>query len=647
MARVLTLLWLSLLLSVVASPLDAAEPTLGVRSFIGGSWFRDLGTDADGAQLWGYPHREGIEEIFRETGSEGGAASAPWSGDLGSEFDRRSGKFLTRFLAAERVEDLAAGDATSAQKDASARILQLVLEEWRRTRGDEPPPYYFRKFLKRIELRLGPADLLHVEEQIARRVRVLARVPLRTPAALLPNYGDYRDYHAALIEDGYLDFTIVVGNAYDRKSEEYRSRELLESLHGALLEMGFRDVGSGNVGSGGGASIDCERNARILGRRVRVRARLTGGARLFPHIRHAVANFVEGLANADVVLYHGHSNRGSAHCISESHDAWSRFDIACGSDLTKKCYGLKEKPYQIFVLQSCESYERYCRPIRERLDDEYATRPGSAGFIGTADSTYFNDLPPRLTALVEGLIAGSSPRAMERSLDTLRPLPGTPPVIVRGLLQPTDTFIVPTPPEGEPPIEITNVRELGAKYGNRIVGEGSDGERVIGTAMFPQDSLGEVVQIVEADRLVYALYADGTVSRVGKSTRGAALPAFEETDVVPRFRHICAFHRGSGKGRVRLVAKDGSVYLASVAGDKLEGTEMGPPEGVRFVALGKNVENQVVAIDTAGAQHLWFHGGRKWLAPEAPLTLEGFPPHLGGVGRAGVLVRAAARVEGE
>jgi len=80
-----------------------------------------------------------------------------------------------------------------------------------------------------------------------------------------------------------------------------------EELRGELEAAGFR---SGRF-RGSPHPARCEKTVALLGRRVRVRVRLTGGSRERAGIRRAVANFVEGLAHADVVLYLGHSNYGS------------------------------------------------------------------------------------------------------------------------------------------------------------------------------------------------------------------------------------------------------------------------------------------------------------------------------------------------
>ena len=499
------------LLFALASVIFATAPSelaASERHWVGGSCFRDLGADQDGIPLRGYPHREGIEEIFRATPDL-------WIGDLGSVFDPRTGAFPLRFSSAALLEHFAEPGAGVAQKNASARRLTIFLEEWRARYGEEGAPFYLRRSLRLISRRIDAAMQVEIDRALARRAAIFAESPRSGPTEVEARDHDYRDFHAALIEDGYLDLSIVVGNAFDRKTEKYRSRELLAEFFHALEKLGFREVAAGEDSTR--ATIDLERTVHILGEPVRVRARLTGGARLDSHVRHAVANFIEGIAHADVVLYNGHSNGGSAYCFSEEKERWSRFDIGDGPDLEKKCYGLRGKPYQIFLLQSCTSYDRYCRPIRRKLaGTRYATRPGVSGFIGTADLTYFEDLPPRLIALIEGLIAGAPPRAIETRLRELRPHPETPPLIVRGLLQRTGTFIVPRPLEGSEPIAIVETEERDARRGNRIEGRSADGQVWLDTSIFPQDRPGEVVQIVAGGNVVFGLYADGRVSRVGK-----------------------------------------------------------------------------------------------------------------------------------
>ena len=64
-------------------------------------------------------------------------------------------------------------------------------------------------------------------------------------------------------------------------------------------------------------------------------------------------------------------------------------------------------------------------------------------------------------------------------------------------------------------------RELGPERGHLVVGEGSDGRRYYGSEVFPQDRLGEIVQLVPWAEGLYGLSSSGGLYRVGPETGGA------------------------------------------------------------------------------------------------------------------------------
>lgn len=567
--------------------------------------------------VWLYPHSDGVPELLVQT------ARGPWRGSLGSRFDPARG-FLSRFNAAEVANELAGRDSSSAARRRAARLLLL----YRALHPASEGPSWLEPCEARLERYSDASDRewarARAEEQrallgsLARVGTEVTRPPTRLRSA--------DDHYAALLADGYLDVVVVGGNSKDVETAQHYAGRLLDALRGELGNLGFRAVREREAG----ARTLYERGLRLGKLQARVRLRIAGGSGRPAEERRAVAAFVEGLARADVLIYLGHSNKDSgAYYLSERKTAYSRFRLglaAKGRDLERRCYGLGRKAHQVLSLQSCSSYEKYCRPIRAGFPRGAGRRP--PGVVGTPDVAYFQDFVPRTRAFLRLLLAGAGPRKIASRLNEIRPKPDSPTQVLRGVLQPLHGFLLPQGVERRGPVE-----ELGPEDGFLPWVEASDGERYPSTGVFPQDVPGEVVQVVREGHGLFGLYRDGELRWVGPDTGGAALPVVAARHL--RLRFIAGIQLGR---RPALAALDERGRVLCLQAERARVARAQPPAGVRLVALGHPVEQDrplrscLGATDSEGRSWLLRIGaGRGWRLLDEELELS-VTPSLRGQG---------------
>jgi hypothetical protein len=445
---------------------------------------------------------------------------------------------------------------------------------------------------------------------------------------------DASEYYRRMIQDGYFDIAVVGGNLYAEQTGVYNSMKTVDDFVAKIVRQGFK---AAPFRSSPDKTLYFT-TVRLLGQPVTVRLNVTGGSSRDYRIRRGVGNFVEGLANADVVIYHGHSNKQSGtYFVSETCSDYSRFRIGMGDqqDLLKKCYGLNEKSHQILIFQSCSSYEKYCRPIRWFFEDTLKDTAGNAGFVGNAAYCYQVDFAPRYAEFIALLLQGKGAREILARVGAIRPDPQTPNLILRGVLQPRFTFIVPRD------VEITSVREEDVGEFNLVTGAGSDGKTYASTEMFAQDRRGELRQVAAFGDAVYGLMDDGKLYECSRASGGAMVePSFMKNQKT-RFRFITRINEKKDP-TLTLITTDGVVCHFPRNAVKLYRAPWQPPKGVTFSAIG-DAGNDIAATDAEGRQWLW-NADRQQFAPAAePLEYTSVSPSLAGRGVAGVLWAAKDR----
>jgi len=619
---------------VAATETGAAAPRTPAPARVGGScraagwWFQYLGEDGRGGRLWLYPHFDGIHEIFRAPGA------GPWTGDLGTRFDPRTGVFENTFNGAEVLNEFLDEKATPQQKREAARLLAL----WLAVHPAKEPPYYARDFIPKLGKHVGAGTRAWVKAQVAARRRLLKRVGtfgvevpgLKTPVSV--ERGP-REYYRRMLRDGYLDVAVVGGNLRHKNSGKYRSWEQVEKLRNTLAEKhGFKGARFRRASDETLALLHTE----MLGRPITVRVNMTGGSFRDYRIVRAVANYVEGLAHADLFIYHGHSNYSSGtYYISECFASWSRFQVGMGNqrDLSAKCHLLRTHPYQLLCFQSCSSYHKYAQPIRAYYARTLPERPGQAGFMGTSKMSWFVDFVPRYAKLVELVLKERGARTIQDAVNAIMPRPVTPPLVLRGFLQPPTSFILPAG------VTVANVREESAQHGCQVLGDGSDGRTYRSTEVFAQNFAGEIVQIAPVRDGLYGLTRDGRVYFCGRGTCGAALESSLTGKSDARFAFIASISGVLG-ARLVLIGTDDKVYRQEDHGRRHRPAHLQPPDGVVFVAIGEDAARRLIAMDDQGGRWGWDRKTQRFVDVKNELVEAPNPswePSLLGRGTKGVL----------
>jgi hypothetical protein len=597
---------------------DAAR---GESRCIGGWWLQHLGLDDDGRALWLLPHVDGVGEIFVAEGAPDGT----WHGDLGSRFRPSEGQFLSLFNAATCLEELIdSGVATPRRRDA-ARLLAMYVaihdgndDVFTKNRErDAAAPFHLRRFLPRVRRSLREVDRHEVRERVRRHRELLARVERHgtcVPSITEPfeERSGYREYYRKLVADGYLDIAIVGGNLQEAITGRYQSTSLIESLRRDLDVNGFR----AQTFRGESTVVLNTRVTQFFDAPIRVRIMTTSASTRDSITRRNVANFVESLAHADVVIFHGHSNLFTgSYYLSETKTRWSRFRIGLGhtQDLREKCHGLGEKPYQVLALQSCSSYGRYCRPLRAIIEEIQREKGVETGFLGIFDKGYFVDFVPRYGAFLRLLLAGRPPKDFLDEFDGIRPHEKTPRAVMRGFLQPSHSFIVP------PGVEIVRWTELGEKSFHVVRGTGSDGASYFSTEIFAQNSPGEIVQVAAFSDGVYGLHRDGRVLVVGRGTGGAMVESSVSAKLGMRFDLLVKASRPRARAQLWLIDRAGELWTVG-RGGRLRLAAAQAPRGTRFRSIGNDAKGRFISIDRDGGAWEWRRGESRFrdLGEEVP-----------------------------
>lgn len=588
---------------------EASAPRLGETRWLGSQPFQFVGMDERGSELWLYPHQDGVPELFAAT--SGGTLL----GSLESRYDPATGTFTRRFSAVEVLNELDAADGARARR-GPARLLAVFLAL------TPSVPYYLRDVAGAVAAALTPEDVAWVDATVAFQRAALARLTeVGTRAHPAPTRLLTLDEHyAALTDDGYLDVVVVGGNSRDEKTGTFYSWDLVAALADELTRAGYARAGF----RGADDRTLREKTVAVRGRPTRVRVQLTGGSSRRDRVRRNVANFVEGLARADVVIYLGHSNKESGcYYLAESKSAFSRFyigDSSDGHDLAAKCHELGRRGHQLILLQSCSSFPKYAQPLTAFFRAAGAAVPG---FAGTTELAYFDEFVPRYRALLELLLEGAGPRAIAHAMRVAPRRPDAAPTLLRGVLQPRASFVVPAD------VSIIRTDDLGEADGFQLVGQGSDGLVYPSTEVFPQDRPGDVVQAVACARGVYGLYRDGRLVRVGPETKGDCLPVAAPGLTL---RYIARVLRPGGHERLCALDETGRVH---VVGDGAL-SPLEPPAPAPLVAIGNDARGRVLGRDAAG-RTLVFRAADKTWDPTTAAPFMGAAPSLASSVTPGVL----------
>ena len=599
-------------LAAAGAPAEGADP-VGRTCWRGGNWFQDLGLDGSGRQVWLYPHLDGVPELFVAP-----AGGGPWQGSLGSSYDPAAGAFTRRFNAAAVADELAAPQSSAERRRRAATSLATFARL-----HPAGAPYYLRPLEESLAAALDEAARAEVTARVERHRALVSRVAEAGTRVLPPGPApvDARDFLQVLVDDGYLDVAVVAGNSLDGETGRVHGARLLGQLARRWLDEGYEPAGFRD-----GPPALLERTVRLLGAAVRVRIHLTAGGTGTSAARRAVANFTEGLARSDVVVYVGHSNRASgAYFLSEDKTAFSRFELGlehAGADLARKAPGAGLKRHQILTLHSCSSYDQYCRPLEAFYRLVAAEGGAVPGLIGTARPATFDEFVPRTAALIAGLVAGDGPEGLAARLRAARPAGGTP-FLLRGVLQRRRTFVVP------PGVTIVAV-EPAAAPALGVVGLGDDGGRYPSTEVFPQDRAGAIVQAVSRGPWLYGLRSDGRLLRVGAASGGGA-------EIAPEARgeRLGFVTRVSWRRRDLLLGISAQGVLRVLAGASAGLIARAPPAPAR--AVGVDGEGRLVSLDAAGGAHAWRRERRAWRELASPSPLEAVAPTLLGGPCAGEL----------
>ncbi len=606
------------ILLLLSSTTTASEFDVGRSYLIGGHWFQFVGVE-HGHDHWLYPHVDGVHEIFEAVDDR------TWTGLLGSRFRPTRGTFENRFNAAAVLNELLHEDASRVRRSRAVRLLSLFVE----LHPAEEAPYYLRESQPRWDRYLDEEANAWVADRLRRYsawtegLDTVGTRVLSAPQSL----DDSDDFYASMIEDGYFDIAVIGGNSKDEESGKTYSWTSSEALREMLEARGFSSDG---FRSSDDPAVT-EKTVRLLGRDIRVRIHVTGGSFRKPRIRRAVANFVESLAYADVVIYQGHSNKLSGkYYLSESKSSFSRFRIGLGSqsDLARKCHELGTKRYQIFALQSCYSFDKYCQPLRTFYRERFRDRNERVGYLGTAEICYFLEFVPRYLALIDGLISGQGARDLAQRMNQVRPVDDAAPLIFRGLLQAPATFILPAD------TSLDTWTNHGRSRGYLVLGEASDGKTYASTELFPQNDLGEVRQVIVRKRGAYAIDDQGRVLYSGSETGGVTVELPETKASGLRFTFGAYAHRHD-KWRLYLISESGELFYRHRKGGALTRVAGQPGE---FVAVGNEADGTLAATRRDGSTWVQIRG--RWEAREKAPTWVNVTPHLDGHGVAGQLWRA-------
>ena len=605
---------LVLVLGTTGSARAGDDPDLGETRWVGKAWFQWLGRDEAGQGVWLYPHTDGVPEPLLSP--PGDPQAGPWVGLLETRYDPGSGRFTGRWNAAEAINELLDAGSSAPRRAEAARLLSV----WLSLHPAPRTPCYARELGPALAAALAPADAAWVGSTRERWRALVGRVAtpgtrvLPPPARLLSAH----DHYQALVQDGYLDVSVIGGNSYDPQSETRQTWDLLQELGRELGRAGYAPAAFR-------AAADetlRERTVELLGRRVRVRVQLTGGSGREERTRRGIANLVEGLASADLVVYTGHSNKDAAcYWISEQKSESSRFRLGgAAEDLAEKFHLLGRRQHQLLALQSCSSLPKYCRPVAAAWAAGWgeATLPG---FLGTTELAWFDEFVPRYRALLLGLAAGAGPRALEAALRAAPRRDDAAPLLLRGVLQPRRTFLLP------PGVRIERVEELGPEQGWLVAGQGSDGARYLSSEAVPQDAPGDVVQVVPWERGLLALGRDGRLRRIGPETGGQPLPVAFGLGRDPELRFVARLDR-AGRERVGLVDREGRAWLLSGLPPRPAEVRAARRPAAPLCALGLDAAGEVVAIDARGGGHAWRPALRAWEPLPRPPTLSGAAPSL-------------------
>jgi hypothetical protein len=606
----------------VTFALLGGEPAGGETVWIGGRYFQFAGTNTSSEALYFYPHTDGVAELFTVR------ADGAWRGSFESRFDPSAGRFENLFNAGEVAVEFAYGPLDLQRRRPSARLLAVFMDLY-----DQPqPPYYLRHLREQISSALTDKDredVAKIVEQHRTAARGLRVVGTQLKRFTAPRGSlDAPEYYRRLIADGYLDITVCGGNLYAEAWGTYNSWAFTEQFSARLKKQGFSAAAFRTSSD----AVRLEKAVRLFDENIVVRITVTGGSKQPHRILRSVANFTEGFSRADVLLYHGHSNKDEgAYYLAELDSEFQRFQIGMNDtrDLVAKLQGLNARPHQIFGLQTCVSLEKYAYPIRNAFDEHYPNAHGHAGFIATPTMSQQVDFAPRYAAFVEQLTQGRGPRAIHEAMNAPKPDPHSKPLVFRGVLQPRASFLV---PKG---VSISSTSTVSIDGIFLTQGVGSDGAKYMSTDLFPQDAPGDVRQIVTLQKTIYALYADGSLYEASAESTGAVKACAAVRNLRAKILHICADAAGE---RLLLLCDDNTLRAFSPGDQSSQYSRVQLPAKSSFKAIAFDAQKNFFAQDAEKNWWQWFAQEKVFRRSDEVPKMKTASPSLSGFGLAGELI---------
>ena len=578
------LLALSVLTLLAPLQLDAL-PSKNQTVRLGREYFRTL---PDGRLLYRWPH--GLYETFvkDETGYLGG---------FGSRYDEQKG-FVAVLELADYVGDLAER-FTAAKDPVALRALAgtVLLLYW-----SLPTPYYVLSELhERVlaEVPEAPAlkqELFDSHPHLARLTHLRTKLSFSFGTNKVP---DQTPYYALMFMDGYFDVAIS-GGTLDNQSGAY-----MDALRTALRDqLGF----TAYPGTENPRWFWKEFSFQGVPLLARVVTTATGSKKL--HGQRNLANFAMGLANADLTMFHGHSNyqSGKYKFSEEFEDLYLQLGLNDQKDLERRA-PLGGQHYALLVLESCDSFSKYAAPILAE-----ARKKGKTGrtmdAAGTADIAYFADFVPRTTELLEQLLAAADAHTINVEVNKHRPTDTTPNFVFRGFFEDENRFVAPR-----------SVRlgqwEQQREKPHLVTAQDEQGRTYYSTANFVVPPGVELVQIRMMDKTLFGLGSDGRIYYVGKD--GAGL----RSAMVPPEGRRFVYISNTVKDAYRYALDElGRLYYYRTTDTTSETlvSKRQSPEGVRFVQIG-SFDGRSYGKTEDGLYYLWNDQGETFQPVEGDLEV--------------------------
>jgi len=589
----------------------------GEYIFIHGHWFLSLSKDENKRNQWAYHHAEDVYEVFHPINDK----SELWQGDLGSIFDLKAKSFSQKFSAAVYLNLF-----LKTKKTQFANQLSLFIK----LHSKDSTPYYLRPYLKKIKAKTNRQTINQILEKRKPHAPYLHnrlfQVKSLNREISLKKGPD--EFYRQMFQNGTFDISIVGGNLQNRTTEHFASKFHIHKLKKKLITLGFKSYNYHPKST----HHYLIKQIHFKGKIIITRVQMTAGYLGLKKNRLGIANFVEGLAHADLLIYHGHSNRDTgAYYISEDKSRFSKFQLGFKSqkDILEKCHWGKTKMHhQILALQSCFSYYKYCLPIQNAFKNiEYKK---AIGYIGSNQKLHFREFSPRNAKLIEMLLNKKGARDILQAINSIKPFKFTSNLIFRGVLQKRNTFILPKD------ISIVELKTLSKKYNNYQYGIGSDGRKYFSSENFAQNFLGEIVQIIALKNSLLGLSKQGILYSLNRRTQGALKEIIIKKHNSPIIFMANLISQDHNKV-LCVIDRNYQIFSLSLLKGKLKKINSTLPNPERPICIGNTANNQILIKTMNNTIYKFDIDTKKYIKVSPSTEIKNITPHLEGFGLAGYL----------